>query len=113
MCDGTGRLQRASAPPPEASDEIVQHQELLEHRHALALAPELREQLAQPAAPRYVEPERFGEILLGVGRGVGGDVVRQCRGHAAALEIDPLGIRHAIHLAYLPEAAAEPPGARK
>src|SRR5205823_13476787 len=111
MCDGTGRLQRASAPPPEASDEIVQHQELLEHRHALALAPELREQLAQPAAPRHVEPERFGEILLRVRRGVGGDVVRQGGRHAASLEIYLLGIRYAIHLSPFPESAAESPGA--
>src|SRR5213079_100287 len=37
---------RGSAPSPEAPDVVVQHQELLEHRHALAFAAELGEQLA-------------------------------------------------------------------
>src|SRR5258706_11587956 len=64
-----------STPSPEAPDVFVQHQGLLKHRHALALAPELGEQLAQSPAPRHVEPERLGEVLLRMRRCVRRDVV--------------------------------------
>src|SRR5256885_7158429 len=102
-----------SAPAPEAADQVVQHQKLLEHGHALALAPELREQLAQAAAPRDVEPKRLGEVLLGMRRGVGGDVVWEGGRHAATLEVDPLGVGHPVRLAHFAERAAEPSGARE
>src|SRR5437667_2722682 len=101
---------RGSAPSPEAPDVVVQHQELLEHRHAFAFAPELREQLAQPPATRDVKPERLSEVLLRVRRGVRGDVVREGGGDAAALEVHPLRVGHAVCLAYLPEGPPESPG---
>src|SRR6266571_2783335 len=99
-----------SAPSPEAPDVVVQHQELLEHRHALAFAAELGEQLAQPPATRDVKTERLGEILLRVRRGVRGDVVRQGGGDTATLKVDPLRVGHAVRLAYLPEGPPESPG---
>src|SRR5256885_9363429 len=37
----------------------------------------LGEQLAQSPTPRYIEPERLGEILLRMRRGVRSDVVRE------------------------------------
>src|SRR5258708_8632162 len=83
---------RGSAPSPEAPDVIVQHQKLLEHRHALAFAPELGEQLAQPPATRDVEPERLGEILLRVRRGVRSYAILQRGGDAATLEVDPFQV---------------------
>src|SRR5260370_8266711 len=101
---------RGSAPSPEAPDVIVQHQKLLEHRHALAFAPELGEQLAQPPATRDVEPERLGESALRVSRGVRSDVVRERGGDAATLEVDPFRVGHAVRLAYLPEGPSESPG---
>src|SRR5438309_11557933 len=48
---------RGSAPSPEAPDVVVQHQELLEHRHAFAFPAELCEQPASPPTPRHIEPE--------------------------------------------------------
>src|SRR5256885_13205386 len=102
-----------SAPAPEAADQVVQHQKLLEHRHALALAPELREQLAQAPAPRDVEPKRLGKVLLGMRRGVGGDVVGERGGHAATLEVHPFGVGHTVRLAHFAERAAEPSRARE
>src|SRR2546427_8090490 len=55
-----------SPPPPQAPDEIAQHEELFEHRHALPLPPELAEKPSQPPPPRPVEPERLGETFLRV-----------------------------------------------
>src|SRR5690349_10908253 len=43
-----------------------------------------------------------------MGRGVGADVVGQRRGDAAALEIHPVLVRHAIGFPHLPKRAAEP-----
>src|SRR5882762_4475961 len=99
-----------SAPPSEAPDVVVQDKELLEHRHAFAFPAELGEQLAQPPPPRDVEPERLGEILLRVRRGVRGDVVRERGGDAPALEVDPLRVGDAVRLAHLSEGPPEPPG---
>src|SRR6266568_530443 len=56
-----------SLPTPQAPDVVMHHEELLEHRHALALA----------------------------------------------LELHPLGVRHAVRLAYLAEGAPEPAGQRQ
>src|SRR5213078_3120956 len=75
-----------SAPPPETPNVVVQHEELLEHRHPFALPPELREQLAQPSPPGDVEPEGLGKILLRMGGGVGRHVIWQRRGDTATLE---------------------------
>src|SRR5213592_4061421 len=64
----------------------------------------------QPPTTRDVEPERLGEILLRVRRGVRGDVVRQGGGDTATLEVDPFRVGHAVRLAYLPEGPPESPG---
>src|SRR3989442_1279465 len=100
----------SSAPSPEAPDVVVQHEELLEHRHAFAFPAELGEQLPQPTTSRHVEPERLGEILLRMRRGVRGDVVRERGSDAPALEVDPLRVGDAVRLAHLPERPPEPPG---
>src|SRR5213082_3037884 len=99
-----------SAPSPEAADQVVQHQELLEHRHTLALPAELREQFAQAAPPRDVEPERFCKILLGVRRRIGGHVIGERGRHTAPLEVHPLGVGHPVRLAHLAEGATEASG---
>src|SRR2546429_7622885 len=57
-----------------------------------------------------VEPERLGEIFLRVGRGVGGDEIREGGGDAPALEIHPLRVGDTVRLADFPERAPEPPG---
>src|SRR5690242_15256873 len=103
----------ASLPSAEAPDKIVQHEELLEHRHALPLPAEFREQLSQPAPPRQVESERLREVLLGMGGGVRGDIVGQGGRDAPALEVYPLGVGDAVGLSHLAERAAEAPGARE
>src|ERR1051325_2247821 len=99
-----------SAPPPQTPDVVVQHQEFLEHHHPLALATEFAEQLPQPATPGHVEPERLGEILLWMRAGVTADVIDQRRRDAAALEIDPVLVGHAVRPPHLAERA---PGAAR
>src|SRR5439155_24099302 len=102
-------IYRRPAPSSEAPDKVVQHEELLEHRHALASPTELGEQLAHPPPPRHVEPERLGEVFLRVRSGVRSDVIRERGRDAPALEVDPLRVGDAVRLAHLPERPAEPP----
>src|SRR5712691_2212190 len=101
-----------SFPAPQTADKIVEHQKLLVDAHALPLAAELAEQLAQADEPRHVEPERLGKIFLRMRPGIGADVIGERRRDAATFEVHPVLVHHAVGFTHLAEGTAEAAGAR-
>src|SRR5437667_12825479 len=68
-----------SFPAPETPYEILEHQKLLVDAHALPLAAELAEELAQAPASGDVEAERLGKIFLRMRPGIRADVIGERR----------------------------------
>src|SRR3954447_9921632 len=78
-----------SSPPPQRPHVVVQHQKLLVQNHPLALATELREEVAQAPAAGHVETKGLGEVFLWMLGGVGGHMVAGSDRDAPVLEVHP------------------------